>query len=78
MCYERTTHTERNAQLIRRLYRKAVIKWIDAICCSGKLCGEYVADMGFDKEKITFGHMVADLEHMQKKSDKDLKFYART
>jgi len=69
MCYERTSHTERNAQIIRRIYRKAVMRWIDAICCSGKLCGEYVASMGFDKEKITFGHMVADLEHLRKKSN---------
>ncbi len=69
MCYERTSHTERNAQLIRRLYRKMAMKWIDAICCSGKLCGEYVASLGYDDGRITYGHMVADVEHLKKKSD---------
>ena len=66
MCYERTKHTERNAQLIRRLYRKSVLRWIDIICCSGKLCGEYVEGLGFYKNNITFGHMVADVEALMK------------
>lgn len=62
MCYERTSHTERNAQLIRKLYRRMALKWIDVICCSGKLCSEYVSRLGFDKNNITFGHMAADVE----------------
>lgn len=61
MCYEKTQHTERNAQLLRKLYRKAVLKWIDVICCSGTLCGDYVASLGFNRRNITYGHMVADV-----------------
>jgi glycosyltransferase involved in cell wall biosynthesis len=61
MCYERTHHTERHAQWHRILYRKLVSKWIDAYCASGKLCGEYLQTLGIEKNKITYGHMVADL-----------------
>jgi len=64
MCYERTKHTERNAQLIRKCYRKFALKWIDVVCCSGKLCGEYVKSLGFDSGRTTFGHMVADVEDL--------------
>lgn len=65
MCYERTAHTERDAQRFRVAYRKFVTRWIDAICCSGKLCGEYVQNLGFPVEKITYGHMVADTVGLQ-------------
>jgi glycosyltransferase involved in cell wall biosynthesis len=75
MCYERTSHTERNAQLIRRLYRKAVMRWIDAICCSGKLCGEYVASLGYSRERTTFGHMVGDTEQLRRKPIAEQKYY---
>ena len=60
MCYERTLHTERNAQWYRKFYRKFVSKWIDAICCSGTQCTEYVRSLNF-KKPITQGHMVADV-----------------
>ena len=60
MCYERNAHTERGAQRFRVAYRKFVTRWIDAVCCSGKLCGEYVQSLGFPVENITYGHMVAD------------------
>ena len=70
MCYERTSHTERNAQWYRKIYRKSVLRWIDAICCSGKLCGEYVKSLGFSSDKVTYGHMVADIEQLQRKSIK--------
>lgn len=69
MCYERTSHTERNAQLIRKLYRKVALRWIDVICCSGKLCGDYVESLGLASKKITFGHMVADVEYLMHKLD---------
>ncbi len=62
MCYERTKHTERYAQWYRTLYRKIVSKWIDAICCSGKLCGDYLKSLGFKEDKIAFGHMVGDID----------------
>lgn len=66
MCYERTQHTERNASKIRILYRKFVSRWIDAIDCNGSLTGDYVISLGFDKNRLTFGHMVADTEGMSK------------
>lgn len=62
MCYERTKHTERNAQWYRTTYRKLVSKWIDAICCTGVLCSEYVKSLGFSSDKITTGHMVGDID----------------
>lgn len=61
MCYERTLHTERNAQKIRTIYRKFVLKYIDAIACSGLLCKQYVRHLGF-KKSITEGFMVADID----------------
>ena len=66
MLYERTKYIERNAQWYRILYRKLAMKWIDAIGCSGRLCGEYVESLGFPKEKISYGHMVADTEGLSK------------
>ena len=68
MCYEKTAHTERNAQWYRTNYRKFVMRWIDAICCNGKLSGEYIQNLGFESERITYGHMVADVENIAKKS----------
>ena len=68
MCYERTSHTERNAQGIRTKYRKLVSKYIDIYCASGKLCGEYLGELGIDKKNITYGHMVADVSGIAKKS----------
>ena len=60
MCYERTFHTERSVQWYRLAYRKFVSRWIDAICCNGSLCGDYVRSLGYPAEQLTFGHMVAD------------------
>jgi glycosyltransferase involved in cell wall biosynthesis len=68
MCYERTAHTERNAQWYRRVYRKLVMRWIDAMCCNGKLCGEYTRSLGFPPERITYGHMVADVKTLARRS----------
>ena len=65
MLYERTEHTERNAQWYRKAYRKLVMRWIDAICCNGKLCGEYTRNLGFPQDCITYGNMVADVEGMK-------------
>lgn len=66
MCYERTAHTERNAQWYRKLYRAWALRRIDAICCSGKLCGEYVRSLGYPAARMTFGHMVADVSGLEK------------
>ena len=60
ICYERTFHTERNAQWYRTLYRRAVTQTTDAMCCNGKLSGDYSQWLGMPKARITYGHMVAD------------------
>ena len=61
ICYERTMHTERNAQWYRIAYRKFALRWVDAMCCNGKLAGEYVQSLGYPANKIAYGHMVADV-----------------
>jgi len=68
VCYERTVHTERAVQWYRNVYRRAVLRMVDAMCCSGQLCGEYVQTLGFPSECITYGHMVADVEGLQRAS----------
>jgi glycosyltransferase involved in cell wall biosynthesis len=68
ICYERTFHTERNAQWYRTFYRRVVIKTIDSMCCNGKLCGDYSCFLGMDSERITYGHMVADTEELVHKA----------
>ena len=65
ICYERTHHTERNAQWYRTLYRKFIIRWIDAICCNGILSAEYTKWLGMPYNFITEGHMVADIKGIQ-------------
>ncbi len=69
VCYERTAHTERGSQLVRRLYRRAVSTWTDAVSCSGELCARYVTDsMGIPPERLTLGHMVADVHELPEKA----------
>ena len=68
MCYERTMHTERNAQLIRTKYRKLALRWIDVICCSGSWCEKYIRYLGF-KGSITKGFMVADTQTFLKNTE---------
>lgn len=66
MCYERTAHTERNAGGLRKAYRRFVSHWIDAIDCNGCLTGEYVkALLGWNDDRLTYGHMVADVEGLR-------------
>jgi glycosyltransferase involved in cell wall biosynthesis len=65
VCYERTAHTERNAQWYRVAYRKFAMRWIDAMCCNGKLTGEYVKSLGFPEKNILYGHMAADTAGLQ-------------
>jgi glycosyltransferase involved in cell wall biosynthesis len=60
VCYERTGFTERRAQWYRTFYRRAAMTAIDAMCCNGRLSGEYVQTLGIPPRRITFGHMVAD------------------
>jgi glycosyltransferase involved in cell wall biosynthesis len=69
VCYERTAHTERNSQRVRRLYRRAVARWTDAVSCSGELCAKYVtASMGIPSGRMTTGHMVADVHQLPERA----------
>ena len=60
LCYERTADTERNAQWYRRFYRRWALRYVDAMCCNGRLCGEYARQIGMPAERITYGQMAAD------------------
>ena len=77
MCYEKTKHTERNAQKWRLNYRKFVSKWIDGIDCNGSLTAEFIKDTLGYKKPLAFGHMVADTtgmaEQVQKASEKEIE-----
>jgi glycosyltransferase involved in cell wall biosynthesis len=64
VCYERTFHTERNAQWYRIAYRRLAIKLVDAICCNGQMSVEYTRWLGMPSSRITVGHMVADTESL--------------
>jgi glycosyltransferase involved in cell wall biosynthesis len=66
VCYERTFHTERNAQYYRTAYRRFIIKFIDAMSCNGRLSLDYTKWLGIPAERITTGHMVADTENLQR------------
>lgn len=69
VCYERTAHTERNAQWFRILFRKIMIRYIDAMCVNGRLSREYVESLGVKSQDITLGHMVADTRTLREKTD---------
>lgn len=62
VCYERTAYTERHAQWYRTFYRRLAVTAIDALCCNGRLSGEYVQTLGMPPHRITYGHMAADTE----------------
>jgi glycosyltransferase involved in cell wall biosynthesis len=61
VCYERTSHTERNAQWYRLACRRMVLRSIDAMCCNGSLSMEYACSLGMPASRITMPHMVADV-----------------
>lgn len=69
ICYEKTFHSERNVQWYRTLFRRMVVKIADAMCCNGKLCGEYSRYLGMPADKITYGHMAADIDQFIKLAD---------
>lgn len=62
LCYERTFHTERNAQWYRTAYRRLVMKFIDAMAVNGQLCRDYAESLGMPSKRVTTGQMVADTE----------------
>lgn len=65
LCYERTFHTERNAQWVRTAYRRFVLNFVDAMSCNGQLSSEYTQRLGMPTSRITTGHMVADTENLK-------------
>jgi glycosyltransferase involved in cell wall biosynthesis len=38
------------------------MRFVDAVCCNGRLCGEYTRQLGVAADRITYGHMSADTE----------------
>jgi glycosyltransferase involved in cell wall biosynthesis len=66
ICYERTFHTERNAQWFRLIFRKFIARYIDAFSCNGRLSKNYTLSLGVSDKKITIGHMAADNEGLAK------------
>lgn len=68
ICYERTAHTERTAQGFRKLYRRWAVRHTDAMCCNGRLCGEYTQSLGMPADRITYGHMAADTEGLAERA----------
>lgn len=60
LCYERTAHTERNAQLSRRMFRKLISRYVDAACVNGSLSKQYLSSLGVPDDKITTGFMASD------------------
>ncbi len=69
MCYERTMHTERTCPWYRTWYRKIVMRSIAHICCNGVLSAEYVRHLGYPADKISCGHMAADIEGLTASED---------
>jgi glycosyltransferase involved in cell wall biosynthesis len=67
VCYERTFHTERDAQWYRVAYRRLALKLVDAVCCDGRLCAEYTRWLGAPESCITTGHMAADTDSLKLK-----------
>lgn len=69
MCYERTSHTERNASNFRIFMRKIASKFINAICCNGIKTKEYLTNFGFPEEQLYMGNMAADTSGLQSSID---------
>jgi glycosyltransferase involved in cell wall biosynthesis len=62
LCYERTHRTERNCQWYRTVYRRAVLRFVDAMCCNGQETAVYVRSLGMDTTRITLKNMAADVK----------------
>lgn len=71
MCYERTMHTERACPWYRTWYRKLVMRSLAHICCNGVLSEEYVRHLGYPVDKISCGHMAADIDGLAVCADSD-------
>ena len=68
ICYERTFHTERHAQWFRTVYRRKILRWVDAMSCNGSMSKDYAQWLGMPAKRITLGHMVADTGGLQRAS----------
>ena len=55
--------------MVPDLYRKNVLRWVDAMACNGSLSADYAQWLGMPAERITLGHMVADTAGLQKAVD---------
>ena len=66
ICYERTFHTERNAQWYRLIFRKLIARYIDAFSCNGSLSKRYTKSLGARENRITTGQMAADIHKISK------------
>lgn len=65
VAYERTAHTERNAQRLRVAYRRFVLRYVDAMTVNGRLAREYSESLGMPRDRITMGQMVADTANLE-------------
>lgn len=68
--YERTSFTERKAQISRKIFRKMMLKLTDSVVCNGSLSKQYVRSLGFNKE-IFIGNMTVDIDLINRK----VKYY---
>lgn len=62
--YERTMHTERNAPLIRTLYRRVIGKFADGFIINGSLTKIYMNYLHLQTKPMIEGCMVADSENL--------------
>lgn len=69
MLYERTPFTERNVSKSVSAVRKWLLNFIDVVCVNGTLTRKYIESLGYESEKITEKHMVADIKGIKSKVD---------
>ncbi|MEC9227753.1 MAG: glycosyltransferase, partial [Verrucomicrobiota bacterium] len=69
MLYERTDHTERNAQVVRTIYRKFFLRHCDLVICAGRACKRYIQRLD-SRVETTVGHMCADNERFRSRPRK--------
>lgn len=65
MCYERTTHTERNITFIRSFARKLASNYISGITCNGIETRNYLEKFGYPKDRLFLGNMAADTQGLR-------------
>ncbi|NLE58583.1 MAG: glycosyltransferase family 4 protein [Planctomycetes bacterium] len=58
--YQRTEHTERHSQWFRRAYRRMALRFVDVICCNGRLSAEYARRLGMPPDRIITGASAAE------------------